>query len=827
MKKLIFLIAMLLPMVASRAAVGSKQEDQTGYANTFRGSTITKTTIIKRPWTIGPEGDFADIDAAMEDSRVQDGDELHILERTNIRYVYNKPQKVTKAVTITGNGYEAESNGFVSQLAIECDGASVKQLYLSTIYIRANNVTVDRCKCSQIDGSENYENNNAQIRGCFIRWDIRGRKTDSPKGWVLCNNLFVNTNYTGSNLEYLSNAIIDHNLFVGYDATYYGVYLVNNVRNSEITNNIILKGYFSQDLSYESISTAKKFEYNIISSNASSWPTNKFNSKLGDVCVCKGSNSSQEYYRLSTNSIAIGYANDGGDCGPWSGKYPYFINGLTPSEAYAVQSIDGTTLTFYYDKNKTSREGTVFNEESLTKSEAEYRWKAWGDNDARITTVTFDPSFEEYDGLTSTAFWFNFLKGLSTINGLEYLNTSNVTDMSYMFNFCESLTSLDLSTLNTANVTNMAHMFHSCSHLSSINLKSFNTENVTDMRGMFNDCKSLTSLDLRTFKTDKVRYMGDEAEHGSDIFGMFQWCNKLTTIHISDQWSTESVEASYYMFAFCTSIVGGDGTTYSHDYTDASKAYAGIGGYLTLDEDDDLQRYLDSLIDTEDSFEGGVYTRRFLNGDWQTLYVPFEMNYSDWVGRFEVASIGGFYWYDDDDDNYVDRQELVATIVESGSLQANFPYLIRAKSKMGGTLSVNVSGNVSQKVTVAYMEIPPVTYSFIGNYSQLTGLMSAGRYRLQGGSLFIPLSDSEVLLPYRWYMTMDVASTQSVRLNIVANDETTGIEDVKKSQWMIHSTQQSTQQLTVFDLSGRRVDADIKSLPKGIYLINGKKQIIK
>ena len=232
-------------------------------------------------------------------------------------------------------------------------------------------------------------------------------------------------------------------------------------------------------------------------------------------------------------------------------------------------------------------------------------------------------------------------------------------------------------------------------------------------------------------------------------------------------------------------------------------------------------------MDTEDELTNNVYRRVFLNDDWQALYVPFEMNYSDWADKFEVADIYGFYWYDDDDDNYVDRQELVATIVESGSLQANFPYLIRAKSKMGGILSVNVSGSVSQKVTVAYMEIPPVTYNFVGNYSQLTGLMSAGRYRLQGGSLFIPLSDSEVLLPYRWYMTMDVASTQSVRLTIVANDETTGIENVKKSQWMIQDMQLSPQQPTVFDLSGRRVDADIKSLPKGVYIINNKKQIIK
>ncbi|EMF0453287.1 BspA family leucine-rich repeat surface protein, partial [Enterococcus faecium] len=52
-------------------------------------------------------------------------------------------------------------------------------------------------------------------------------------------------------------------------------------------------------------------------------------------------------------------------------------------------------------------------------------------------------------------------KSLTTMN-LSNLDTSNVTNMSYMFYYCSSLTSLDVSHFDTSNVTNMSYMFSSC-----------------------------------------------------------------------------------------------------------------------------------------------------------------------------------------------------------------------------------------------------------------------------------------------------------------------------------------------------------------------------
>ena len=149
---------------------------------------------------------------------------------------------------------------------------------------------------------------------------------------------------------------------------------------------------------------------------------------------------------------------------------------------------------------------------------------------------------------------------------LSKVNTSNVTDMSFMFHNCRSLTSLDLSGWNTGNVTKMGYMFNNCRSLTSLDLSSWNTGNVTDMSGMFASCTNLPMLDISGFNTGNVTNMSY----------MFSNCNNLTTIYAGAMWSTENVTNSSYMFTGSTSLVGGMGTTYSNSHID--KEYARIDG---------------------------------------------------------------------------------------------------------------------------------------------------------------------------------------------------------------------------------------------------------
>ncbi len=99
--------------------------------------------------------------------------------------------------------------------------------------------------------------------------------------------------------------------------------------------------------------------------------------------------------------------------------------------------------------------------------------------------------------------YFFYFSKVTSID-LSALDTSEVTNMSYMFYGCRNLTSLDVSKFDTSQVTNMGSMFSYCSGLTSLDVSKFNISKVTDMSLMFGDCRSLTSLDLSNFDALKL-----------------------------------------------------------------------------------------------------------------------------------------------------------------------------------------------------------------------------------------------------------------------------------------------------------------------------------
>ena len=208
---------------------------------------------------------------------------------------------------------------------------------------------------------------------------------------------------------------------------------------------------------------------------------------------------------------------------------------LIPLEPYAVLSDDHTTLTFYYDEHKASRNGMnvgPFNNGAT-----------WGDYANDITTVVFDESFAKCTSVTSTAYWFYRFEHLTTIEGLKHLNTENVTSMFVMFNKCSSLESLDLSSFKTGNVKNMSLMFGYCSSLTSLDLSSFEACNVTSMWAMFSMCPKLESIKFGNFNNGKTENMES----------MFSDCSSLTSLDLSS-FNTSSVTNMSKMFAYCSSL---------------------------------------------------------------------------------------------------------------------------------------------------------------------------------------------------------------------------------------------------------------------------------
>jgi len=131
---------------------------------------------------------------------------------------------------------------------------------------------------------------------------------------------------------------------------------------------------------------------------------------------------------------------------------------------------------------------------------------------------------------------FADFSNLTEINGLNLLDTSKVTDMSYMFMSCYALSSLDLSNFVTSNVTTMEMMFSGCA-FTSLNLSSFDTSNVTNMSFMFYVCDKLTTLNLSSF----------DISNQTDIHDMLTGCDKLTTITVKTMENTGRIRRESHL----------------------------------------------------------------------------------------------------------------------------------------------------------------------------------------------------------------------------------------------------------------------------------------
>ena len=128
-------------------------------------------------------------------------------------------------------------------------------------------------------------------------------------------------------------------------------------------------------------------------------------------------------------------------------------------------------------------------------------WKTLGTN---VNKVVFDASFANARP-TSCYYWFCGCSKLTDIEGIENLNTENVTNMNSMFDRCSALTLLDLTNFNTAKVSDMSYMFMGCSALTTIFVSDkFVTDQVTDGREMFHMCINLIGA---------IEYDGSKSDH--------------------------------------------------------------------------------------------------------------------------------------------------------------------------------------------------------------------------------------------------------------------------------------------------------------------------
>lgn len=212
------------------------------------------------------------------------------------------------------------------------------------------------------------------------------------------------------------------------------------------------------------------------------------------------------------------------------------------------------------------------------------------------------------------------------------------------------------------------------------------------------------------------------------------------------------------------------------------------------------------------------YTRTFNNTNWQALYVPFEIPYENIKDDFEVAYINDTRQYDRDDDGVKEETVIEAFKITSGTLEANYPYLIRAKE--AGEKTITVTDAILYATQENSIDCSSVydKYTFTGTYSRMSSTELTGCYALSGG-VWQPIAEGATLGAFRFYLQVESRSgsaqaAQSIKMRVIgeeAEDDATSINDVE----IVGN------EPIVYDLAGRRV----ANPTKGVYIVNGKKML--
>ena len=445
---------------------------------------------------------------------------------------------------------------------------------------------------------------------------------------------------------------------------------------------------------------------------------------------------------------------------------------FTPGCAYAEYDLSSETLTFRY-KGVKPAEAYDLNVESNNPG-----WEAQKGN---IKKVVFDASFANARP-TSCCWWFGNCFYLTEIEGIENLNTQNVTDMRDMFTCCYALTSLDVSNFNTQNVEDMTDMFLGCEGLSLLDLSNFNTERVENMSSMFSGCSTLQTI----FASDK--FVTDQVFGGDD---MFIGCENLKGFidYISDSGKDNNKYANYKTGYF-TKLVGKNG-----------EKKIGATGETLATENLVLDDGKDFVAYEPFAAKAASYNRTINPGTtWATLCLPFEVSLVNQNFRaFKLLSA-------DDVAETVELEEIETSIA------AGTPVIIKMKDG-AKSLSISEADKAIAK-DVQASETANGNYQLQGIYTQkvFDKVADNNCYIVKGNKLMNPaklLENSSTTQvgskPFRAYM-VDKSSAPAAgarMFSIAIGGGTTAIDSLKTI---------ADDKAVYYDLQGNRLSAPQKGI---------------
>lgn len=501
----------------------------------------------------------------------------------------------------------------------------------------------------------------------------------------------------------------------------------------------------------------------------------------------------------------------------------------------------------------------------------------WNDHAAEIKKVVFKAGFRD-ETLTRCSKWFSGCMNLTSIEGIENLNTSNVKYMNEMFGQCSNLETLDLSHFNTEKVENMSNMFNGCTKLHDLNISSFNTENVTNMYGMFygcssletldlshfntryvrkdgmyymfNGCSSLSSLDVSNFTTDKNQMSLDAMFQGcsslqtldlssfdtrgaNSVTDMFDGCSALRTIYVSDHFKIPYSVKSSNMFRNCLSLKGAisfEPTKKNETYANYKSGYltkkvgtngneiiGATGNPLTIDAlplDDSKAYELSEDCDVNDA----SYERQ-VKSEWATLCLPYTIHPSSEANTcyfYTLKSVG------------TESVELVR--VEEGVIEAGQPVVVRKKNADQTSFRV-VSGTASPDEKAKAVKEPKTEEN--GQQNAASGPRLIGTFapiELGDDCYFIakdlfrlvrdykPAAKGVKIAAYRAYIQPDATQKGGSAQLTIGVDEGTSQVDAATLVDLLNDTEAE-----YYDVQGRR----IPQLQRGINIVKVGSKVMK
>ena len=193
-------------------------------------------------------------------------------------------------------------------------------------------------------------------------------------------------------------------------------------------------------------------------------------------------------YANATLHVPYGTGNAYASATGWK-EFGKVVNMEDTNPAYAVLSADKKTLTFYNDGDKEGKGGTIFSISNGVNT------PEWYEQRTTVTKVVFDASFATARP-KSTHSWFEGMTKLTVLEGMEYLYTTDVLNMSRTFFGCTSLKRVDLGNLDILNATDISEMFSGCTAMASLDLGGFDLQDGTATDNLLLNCKGLKTLKL-------------------------------------------------------------------------------------------------------------------------------------------------------------------------------------------------------------------------------------------------------------------------------------------------------------------------------------------